>query len=385
MRDLAPDPSALRVLDALDAATRAVAGVLSVDEVLQVIVDQVRPLVGARYAALGIVDQFGFIERFITSGLDDETRARIGPLPRGHGLLGLIIEENRAFRIDDLNVDPRRYGFPPHHPAMTTFLGVPVTVKERSVGNLYLTDKEGGEGFTQDDQEIVEFFARHAGIAIENARLHEMVRGLAVLDERERIGKDLHDGIIQSIYAVGLSLEDVPDLMEEDQAEVVRRVERAIESLHRTIGDIRNFIFGLRPDLLGGMSLSAGLAALADEFRHNSMIDIEVHDDGAGWEPPADVTAHLLGIVNEALSNVARHAAASRVWVDASRGPGERLVLTVRDNGHGFDVSTGASLGHQGLANMRSRANGIGATLGVASDPATGTAISVALPAAGDR
>jgi signal transduction histidine kinase len=382
MSDLALDRGSPPVYDALDAATRAVAGVLAVDEVLQVIVDQVRPLVGAQYAALGIVDEHGIVERFITSGISDEVRALIGPLPRGHGFIGLIIEENRAFRIDDINVDPRRHGFPPNHPPMTTFLGVPITVKGRSVGNLYLTDKAGGSPFTKADQEIVEFFARHAGIAIDNARLHELVRSLAVIEERERIGKDLHDGIIQSLYAVGLSLEDVPDLMDEDPTEVVRRVERAIDNLHVAIGDIRNFIFGLRPDLLGGMPLMAGLAALVDEFRHNTMIDIEVAGDGLDPEPSAEVTAHLLGIVNEALSNVARHAAASRAWVDASSGPDGSVVVRVRDNGRGFDASIGAPLGHQGLANMRSRAAGIGASLEVVSDPGSGTTISITLPRA---
>jgi signal transduction histidine kinase len=382
MSDLALDRGSPPVFDALDAATRAVAGVLSVDEVLQVIVDQVRPLVRARYAALGIVDEHGIVERFITSGISDEVRASIGPIPRGHGLVGLIIEENRAFRIDDINVDPRRHGFPPNHPPMTTFLGVPITVKGRSVGNLYLTDKAGGSPFTEADQEIVEFFARHAGIAIDNARLHELVRSLAVIEERERIGKDLHDGIIQSLYAVGLSLEDVPDLMDEDPTEVVRRVERAIDNLHVAIGDIRNFIFGLRPDLLGGMPLMAGLAALADEFRHNTMIDIELAGGGLDSEPPAEVTAHLLGIVNEALSNVARHAAASRAWVDASSGADGSVVVRVRDNGRGFDASIGAPLGHQGLANMRSRAAGIGASLEVVSDPGSGTTISITLPRA---
>ena len=385
MTDRAGDLTQLQVFDALDAATRAVAGVLSVEEVLQVIVDQVRPLVGARYAALGIVDEHGVIERFITSGMDPETRARIGAIPRGHGFLGLIIEENRPFRIPDINVDPRRYGFPPNHPPMTTFLGVPVSVKGRSVGNLYFTDKAGGGPFTEADEEVVEFFARHAGIAIENARLHELVAALAVIEERERIGKDLHDGIIQNIYAVGLSLEDVPDLMEEDPAEVVRRVERAIDSLHLAIRDIRNFIFGLRPDLLGGLSFDEGLAALTDEFRHNSMIDIELVRDGPGWEPSPDVTAHLLGIVNEALSNVVRHATASRVWVETSADPDGRLRLSVRDNGHGFDVSASPPMGHQGLANMRSRATGLGAKLDVSSEPGSGTAISITLPNEGHR
>ena len=212
--------------------------------------------------------------------------------------------------------------------------------------------------------------------------MHELVRSLAVIEERERIGKDLHDGIIQSLYAVGLSLEDVPDLMDEDPTEVVRRVERAIDNLHVAIGDIRNFIFGLRPDLLGGMPLMAGLAALADEFRHNTMIDIELAGGGLDSEPPAEVTAHLLGIVNEALSNVARHAAASRAWVDASSGADGSVVVRVRDNGRGFDASIGAPLGHQGLANMRSRAAGIGASLEVVSDPGSGTTISITLPRA---
>ena len=246
------------VVDALDAATRAIASLQSVDDVLQVIVDQVRLLVGADYAALGTVDADGVIERFITSGMSRETRAAIGPLPRGHGFLGLIIEENRSFRIPDIAVDPRRYGFPPNHPPMHSFLGVPITVKGRSVGNLYLTDKAGADEFSEADQRLVETFAVHAGIAIENARLHEQVQRLAIVDERERISKDLHDGIIQNIYAVGLSLEDIPELMRDDPDEVERRVERAIDSLHLTIRDIRNFIFGLRPELLSGTTLIDG-------------------------------------------------------------------------------------------------------------------------------
>jgi two-component system, NarL family, sensor histidine kinase DevS len=378
-------PAQLPVFDALDAATRAVAGLLSVEDVLQVIVDQVRPLVGADYAALGTVDEHGVIERFITSGIDAEARARIGALPRGHGFLGLIIEEDRAFRIPDINVDPRRHGFPPNHPPMTTFLGVPVNVKGRSVGNLYLTDKAGGGPFTETDQGIVEFFARHAAIAIENAQLHELVRSLAVVEERERISKDLHDGIIQTIYAVGLSLEDVPDLMEEDPGEVVRRVESAIDSLHLAIRDIRNFIVGLRPDLLDGLTFRGGLAALADEFRRNSMMDIELVGDGPGWEPSPEETANLLGIVNEALNNIIRHAMASQVSVEASGDPDGSLRLSVRDNGRGFDVSVGPPLGHQGLANMRSRASGLGATLDVASEPGSGTAITITLPTTSHR
>jgi len=259
---------------AFDASIRAMAGVLAVDRVLQVIVDRVRELVGARFAALGIMDGEGVIEQFITSGMSRAERSLIGAQPRGLGILGLIIRENRAYRIADVMEDPRRHGFPPNHPPMHAFLGVPVTIRGRTIGNLYLTEKSGG--FIESDQQIVELFAGHAAIAMENARLHDQVQRLAIVEERERIGRDLHDGVIQSIYAVGLTLEDVPDLMVEDPAEASRRVERAIESLDQTIRDIRNFIFGLRPQLIDGVELVEGLAALADEFRVNTMVDVEL-------------------------------------------------------------------------------------------------------------
>ena len=261
---------------------------------------------------------------------------------------------------------------------MHSFLGVPVTVKGRSVGNLYLTDKAGGQEFSRADQDLVETFARHAAIAIENARLHEQVQRLAIVDERERISKDLHDGIIQTVYAVGLSLEDVPELMEEDPDEVVRRVERAIDSLHHAIRDIRNFIFGLRPELLSGTTFLGGLAAIVEEFRHNSMIDVELRAAVLASEPTPDAIAHLLGIANEALSNIARHSGASRASIAVSTDM-DGLSLSVTDNGRGFDPAAAASFGHQGLANMRSRAAGIGATMEIESGSA-GTTVRVILP-----
>jgi signal transduction histidine kinase len=372
------------VIDALDAAIRAIAGLQSVDTVLQVIVDQVRPLVGARYAALGIIGADGAIERFITSGIDPGERARIGDVPHGRGILGLIIRENRTIRIRDLTTDPRRYGFPPNHPEMHSFLGVPVNVKGRSIGNLYLTERSDAAEFSDEDERIVETFALHAGIAIENARLHEQVQRLAIVDERERIGRDLHDGIIQSLYAVGLSLEDVPELVRDDPDEVERVVERAIDNLHLAIRDIRNFIFGLRPELLTGIDLAAGLAAIAEEFRHHSMIDVEVDTNDLAVEPEATTTAQLLGIVNEALSNVARHSGATRASVRGESLAGGAVVVSVEDNGRGFDPEDAAALGHQGLANMRSRAATIGATMTLASD-GTGTMVEIRLPGAGVR
>ena len=370
-----------QVQAALDAAVRGIAGLVPLDDVLQVIVDRVRPLVGAEYAALGIVDASGRIERFPTSGISDETRERIGALPQGHGMLGLIIRENRSFRIRDINADPRRHGFPPNHPPMTSFLGVPITVKGTTVGRLYLTNKIGAAEFSEDDRSLVETFALHAGIAMENARLHEQLQRLAVIDERERISKDLHDGIIQNMYAVGLSLEDVPDLMADDPTEAATRVERAIDSIHLSIQDIRNFIFGLRPGLLEGRSLVAGLAALVEEYRHNMVVELELGVPEALPEPSEEITGQLLGIVSESLSNVVRHSRASRASLELTApDDGLTLELRIEDNGIGFDPASVGKLGHQGLANTRGRAKAIGGTVVIDSRPGEGTRVVVRVP-----
>jgi signal transduction histidine kinase len=377
-----------RRLEALDDAAAAVAGVLDVDAVLQLIVDRVRDLVDTRYAALGIVDRFGGIERFITAGVTAEQREAIGPPPRGHGLLGLIIRDGRSYLIPDIAAHPDSYGFPPGHPPMRSFLGVPVVVKGRAIGNLYLTDKIGAPEFDEADQRIVESFARHAGIAIENARLHDQVQRLAVVAERDRIGKELHDGIIQSLYAVTLSLEDVEDLMRDDPKEAYARVDRSIDTVHDAIRDIRNFILGLRPQLLEGTDLVGALAGIVEEFHFNTVIDVDVDLDeaahvGAGMDE--DARSQIVQIAREALSNAARHSNATRVTVRCGL-EGETIRLVVEDNGRGFDVTTPRGGEHQGLVNMRDRATFLGGSLDIDSRPSGGTRIIVTVPLrAGER
>jgi signal transduction histidine kinase len=377
------DAGAAQVRAALDAAVRGIAGLATADEVLQLIVDRVRPLVGAEYAALGIVDDAGRIERFITSGMADETRRQIGALPEGHGLLGLIIRENRSYRIPDLNVDSRRYGFPPHHPPMSSFLGVPITYGARTIGRLYLTNKVGASEFSPDDQAIVETFALHAGIAMENARLHEQVRRLAVVDERERISKDLHDGIIQNLYAVGLSLEDVPELMTADRGDAAARVERAIDAIHLTIQDMRNFIFGLRPELLSGTTLGSGVVSLVEEARHNTMIELDVHVAPKLDEPDPETTSQLLAVLSESMSNVMRHSRASSALIELV-GLEDRVGggwdLSISDNGVGFDPANVRRLGHQGLANVRERIAALGGEIDIASEQGGGTRVRIRVP-----
>jgi len=369
-------------LHALDRATRAIAGELDLDRALQLIVDSVRGLVRARYAALGTVDAFGGIERFITSGMSSELRARIGDLPRGHGLLGTIIRDGVSLRIPDIARHPDTYGFPPSHPPMRSFLGVPVTIAGASVGNLYLTEKRGAREFSAEDQELVEMFALHAAIAIQNARLHSQVQKLAIVDERLRISRDLHDGIIQSIYAVSLSLEDVPDLIEEGSAQAGERVDRAIDRLHTTIADIRTFIVGLGPEAEAG--LRGALESVAADLFNESSIDLEL-DVAAASELDGRLSpeaAHaIVQIAREALSNVARHSGAARASMSL-RVEADEAILLVEDAGAGFDPERDSGSSQFGLANLRDRAAAVAGDLRLESGPGKGTRIIVRLPVA---
>lgn len=369
-------------LHALDAATRAIAGELDLERVLQLMVDSVRELVEARYAAIGIADASGRIERFITSGITSEERVAIGALPRGHGLLGTIIREGVSLRIPDIADHGDIYGFPPPHPPMHSFLGVPVRVGGRPIGNFYLTEKVAADEFSADDQELVEMFAVHAGIAIQNARLHQQVQELAVVDERLRISRDLHDGIIQGIYAVALTLEDVPDLMDEKRAEAVARVDRAIDRLNTTIRDIRTFIVGLEssPDA----SIAAALQGVVAELPLDTgmTFELKIRDAPAIDRRLSEEATHeLLQIAREALSNSIRHSGAARVIVTLSLEE-RNAVLSVDDDGRGFDTGRRPGLGHFGLANLHDRVASVGGSLRIESEPGQGARIIVRLPLA---
>ena len=370
---------ARRRLEALDAATVAISQELSLERVLQIIVDSVRPLVGARYAALGIPDDHGAMERFITSGISEQQRAAIGAPPRGRGLLGISLLKSDTIRVDDIAAHPHSAGFPPQHPPMTTFLRVAVKVEGRAIGNLYLSDRLDGRPFSEDDERLVESFARHAGLAIHNARLHEELRQLAVLQERERIAQDLHDGSIQSLYAVSLALEDTEELMGTDPAQAVERIDHAIESIHGTIQEIRDFIMGLDPDARTAVDLLSGLATLTDEFERSTLIEVELASDPDVPLDP-DETLQLIQLTREAMSNVARHAEASKVVVNVEDRR-ERLRLSIIDDGRGFDTNEGQRPGHHGLTNMHARAESLGGSLAIESDD-HGTRVVFEMPRA---
>jgi signal transduction histidine kinase len=337
----------------------------------------VRPLVGARYAALGIPDEHGTMERFITSGMSEAEQEAIGAPPLGRGLLGLSMRESATVRIDDIAADPRHFGFPPGHPPMRTLLSVPVTVEGRPVGHLYLSDRRDEEPFSRDDAQLVESFARHAGLAIHNAGMHEELRQLAVLQERERIAQDLHDGSIQSLYAVSLALEDTEELMSVDPRQAAERIDHAIDTIHGTIQEIRDFIMGLDPDARTAVDLLAGLTALTDEFERSTLIEVELSSDPDVPLDP-DETLQLIQLTREAMSNVARHADASKVVVNVEDRR-ERLRLSIIDDGRGFDTSADQRPGHHGLTNMHARAESLGGSLAIDSDD-DGTRVVFEMP-----
>jgi len=367
------------LLQRLVEAVLSIGSDLSPPAVLQRIIDSAVMLVDARYGALGVLDGAGHgLSEFITAGLDPENRARIGALPEGHGILGLLILEPEPLRLADLTTHPDRFGFPPHHPQMRSFLGVPITIRDQVYGNLYLTEKQGAEEFSAADEALAVALAGAAAIAIDNARLHARVRDLALAEDRERIAADLHDTVIQRLFATGLALEGSLRLA---PPALVGRIEQAIAELDETIRQIRSTIFALQAPRRPGPSLRAEILALATEA-----------GQGLGFEPHIrlegpldhgvrdDVARHLVATLREALSNVVRHAGAERVDVTVALARGGGLTATVVDDGAG--IGQVPRPGGRGLANMAHRAEELGGSLSVEAGPGgRGTALTWSVPA----
>jgi two-component system, NarL family, sensor histidine kinase DevS len=368
-----------RQLAALDKATMAISGELTLDKVLQQIVDAARELADAQYAALGVPNKQGFLETFIDSGMPQEVSAEIPHLPKGLGLLGAIIKDRRTIRIPRIGDDPRSVGFPAGHPPMEPFLGVPVVAAGETLGNLYLTNKLGADEFTQKDQDMVELLATHAAVAIQNARLYEQVSRLAIIEERTRIGMDLHDGIIQSIFAVGLTLESTKLSLPVNPEDADNLLTHAIDGLNETIRDIRNFILDLRPHRFQG-NLEQGLGRLVREFQANTLVAVSLSAQKEALAVlPASVARSLFLTTQEALANVARHARATQVLISIEL-IGDDVVLQVSDDGRGIDMAQNSySIGH-GLSNMRARAEDLGGSFEIQSTPGNGTSVKLVFP-----
>jgi signal transduction histidine kinase len=373
----AAGPRSLRQL--LDAVL-SVSSDLDLPTVLHRIAEAAVALVDARYGALGVLDASGTsLAQFLTVGVSEETHKAIGDLPHGHGILGLLIVDPKPIRLPDLHEHPDSYGFPPNHPPMRSFLGVPVRVRDRVFGNLYLTDKTTSEVFTDVDEELVVALAAAAGIAIENARLHARVQELALLEDRERIARDLHDTVIQRLFATGLSLQGAARLVQ--RPEVAARIGQAVEDLDLTVKHIRSAIFGLESSRAARDSLRARVLSLAAEAAGALGFDPRVLFDGPlDAAVPAPVAAEIETVAREALSNVARHAKAKRVVLSLRVDLGADIVLLVTDDGVGPDTGEPAGNGGLGLRNMARRAERLGGTLELRAGEHQGSVLEWRVP-----
>ena len=356
---------------------------LSLDAVLQRIVELATDLTDARYGALGVLTQDGSrIDDFITVGITEQERARLGDPPTGHGLLGVLIRDAQPIRIPDITADPRSVGFPPNHPPMRSLLGVPITGRGRVFGDLYVTDKQHADAFDDEDERILVILATQAAVAVENARLYEEtqrhageLRRLEVLEDRERIAKELHDGVIQSLFAVGMSLQGLATMATDEES--TGRLEAAVEDVDRAIRDLRNYIFGLRPGILADRQLDQALKELAAEFGTRSHVVTVVDVDGEVAAELSSRASDVVQLVREALSNVGRHGEATTCRVSLFRGPGG-AILEIDDDGRGFDVDV--TTWGMGLNNLRGRVESLGGSFAVTSVLGEGTTVRIELP-----
>ncbi|KPL82383.1 hypothetical protein SE15_09420 [Thermanaerothrix daxensis] len=533
---------------------------VSLESLLEKIARLACEQVNAQYAAVGVVGPNGELEAFIPVGMSEEEIRRMAHPPRGLGLIGTLMRSEKPIRLRDVTSDPRSVGFPPHHPFMTSFLGVPIRQGNRQLGQIYLTNKRDAPEFTEEDEQLIEMLAayaavaitnariyrqlverdriltrrnenlallnelastlatssdidqildkaltqvldylqlevgevylrqengrtlqrmlhrgsvvealwqreefalgesiigqvakrdqpfvfkpappdgqglhpqvilqhfqqvaclpirgrqgvlgvlcvasRHArplddlemqflatisswmGLAIENVRLNLQGRRLAVLEERERIGMDLHDGVIQSIYAVGLTLEHARLLIHQDPQAALQRIEQAIRDIDSTIRDIRAYILDLRPRQLQNETLMQGIRRLVKEFHANTLLNVDLQgpEDELAGLPEIQAVA-LFHICQEALANIAKHARARHVEVTLWKTT-DRVLLEVRDDGRGFDPQQVCqSIGH-GLSNMQTRARQAGGEVEIISEPGAGTTILAWVPLTNDE
>lgn len=371
-----------RELLALHSAGLDISAELSLDALLDKAVERARTLVGAKYGALSVVNAGGSIETFITSGISPEVRARIGPPPVGHGLLGVVLHHGERLRLTDIGHDPRSHGFPANHPVMRSLLAVPITCKGPFVGNLYLSEKENGSEFTSGDEETLERFAVQAAIAIDNAYLHGQVADLAVAQERLRIAHEMHDGIAQVLGYVNTKVQAAKEYLGRGKTEEgLAQLKELAAAAREAYGDVRESIVGLRTLPEPGRPFEVVLREYVDRWKEQTGISTQLVVDG-DMILPAGLELQIVRIVQESLANVRKHARATTATIEVRRRAG-KLLLVVRDDGVGF--SQGAARNRPlfprfGLSTMRERAESIGATFSVESTPGSGTTVRAEVP-----
>jgi signal transduction histidine kinase len=363
-------------LKAISDAVLAIAAELSVERALHKIVDVARDLVQAEYAALGVPDGRGGFAQFITSGMTSEQWDAIGPLPRTHGLLGAMLENTAPFRTPDVQLDPRFAGWPEAHPDMHSFLGVPIVSRGEIIAAFYLTDKHGAPQFTESDQRLIEVLAAHAAIAIENARLYERSRELSVIEERNRLARELHDAVSQTLFSAVLTAEAAAALIERDPAKAKAQLDKLQELAQHARDEMRSLIFELRPADLESDGLIPTLRKHVVVLQRLYETEITLQIEGERRLRP-QTEREIFRITQEALNNALKHARAKKIDV-ALRLTRNRAAVTVSDDGVGFELEVERTLSRRlGLVSMRERADAIRGLLEVQSAPGAGTRVSL--------
>jgi signal transduction histidine kinase len=377
--------------EVMSDAVLGILGELSVDAILQKLVDASRELGRARYAALGIPDGRGGFAKFLTAGMSDARAAMIGDLPRTHGLLGATLDETASWRVPDIREDPRFEGWPDLHPEMRAFMGVPICLRGRVIGAFYLTHTAAARRFSDDDQRVIELLAAHAAVAIENARLFERSRELSVIEERNRLARELHDSVTQTLFSLDLTAAAAATLVERDPGKAVAEILRLQELARSAIAEMRSLVFELRAPELDSDGFVPTLRKHVEILRrvHRTDVRLEVLGDGSGAacnreapDPRLDpvLERELLRVAQEALSNALRHARARSVRVLLELRPlAVRMVIS--DDGVGFDPGDRhVRATHLGLTSMRERARDLGGSLEIESSPGAGTEVRLEVP-----
>ena len=341
------------------------------DSLLAEVIHTAVDATGARFGALGVIGDSGHLSEFHHRGIDSQTAAKIGHLPVGKGLLGTIIRTGQPLCIDEITDHPDSVGFPPHHPPMGSFLGVPITAGDQIFGNLYLTEKPGG--FTEHDESLTMSLAVLAGSAVYTTRLNDRLNELAVLDERERIARDIHDSIIQDLFAMGLGLQGLSMRVDPPIDSTLRT---NVERIDELIGRLRSLIFDLAHSDLHETSARASMSALLRQLAapFTALVRLNMEIENLPDDRHLDDVRH---IVKEATSNALRHSKGEAITVDIDSFD-QQLIVSVADDGVGFDpelVSRGL-----GLGNLEARVDRLGGHLSIRSGAEHGTVVEVTIP-----
>jgi signal transduction histidine kinase len=365
-------------------AGRGLVSELDPDRVLGRVLEVAMEITGARYAALGVLNrERTALERFISRGVDEATRERIGDPPTGRGVLGVLVDEPRPLRLADVSAAPKSFGFPAHHPPMRTFLGVPIEIGGEPWGNLYLTEKAGGAEFDQADEEAVGVLGEWAAIAIGNARsvAAERLRLSMEAAEQERMqwARELHDETLQGLAATRLMLITAT---RRAGGSVPEGIDRAIKQVDHEIAALRALISDLRPDSLDQHGIAAALRGLAERVEGRVpgvQIEVSVGLPSRG-RPPRALEVAIYRVAQESITNALRHGGAGRLEITLEKS-NTTYELTVIDDGSGFDPER-TEFGF-GIMGMRERAELAGGTLVIDAASGRSTRVVLRIPVGG--